>query len=118
MERWKHLRDAFIRSEKNFKQSKASGSQASKRKKYIFNDELQFLRKIYKERETEESYDNEDEEIAGPSAASVLTEVTEIEGSTKAVVSKAKPPTRQHKKMDDVDLKILRAMEQTEPEKK
>ncbi|CAH1982190.1 unnamed protein product [Acanthoscelides obtectus] len=118
MKRWKHLRDAFIRSEKNFKQSKAIGSQASKRKKYIFNDELQFLRKIYKERELEESYDNEDEEIAGPSAASVLTEVTEIEDSTKAVVSKAKPPTRQHKKMDDVDLKILRTMEQTEPEKK
>ncbi|CAH1993878.1 unnamed protein product [Acanthoscelides obtectus] len=88
MKRWKHLRDAFIRSEKNCKQSKASVSQASKRKKYIFNDELQFLRKIYKEREIEESYDNEDEEIAGPSAASVLREVTEIEGSTKQLFQK------------------------------
>lgn len=31
-------------------------------RKYIFNDELQFLTKIYTERDTEESYRNEDSE--------------------------------------------------------
>lgn len=122
MKRWKHLRDAFIKSEKKCKESRASGSQASKKKKYIFNDELQFLRNVYIERETEESYNNEDEDndMEELSAASVPLAMTEIEGTPKAVVSKAKPrtATRQHKKMDEVDLKILQALEQKEPEKK
>lgn len=60
MKRWKYLRDAFAKSEKKDKESKKSGSQASKKRKYIFNDELQFLRKIYQDRNTEESYNNED----------------------------------------------------------
>lgn len=45
MKRWKHLRDAFAKAEKNVKENKTSGSQATKKRKYIFNDELQFLKK-------------------------------------------------------------------------
>lgn len=48
MKRWKHLRDAFAKSEKKDRESKASGSQATKKRKYIFNDELHFLKKIIK----------------------------------------------------------------------
>lgn len=110
LKRWKHLRDAFVKSQKKCKASKASGSQASKVKKYIFNDELQFLRKIYEERETEESYNNEErniEELSGPPSS---PEVTTVEGKAEAVVPKAKGLKRQHKKMDDVDLKILEAL--------
>lgn len=70
------------------------------------------------ERETEESCNNGDEDIEELSAASVPPAVTEIEGTPRAVVSKAKPPTRQHKKMDEVDLKILQALQEKEPEKK
>lgn len=65
------------------------------------------------ERETEESYNNGDEDIEELSAA-----VTEIEGTPRAIVSKAKPPTREHKKMDEVDLKILQTLQEKEPEKK
>lgn len=120
MKRWKHLRDAFIRSQKNYKQSKASGSQAAKKKRYIFNDELQFLRKIYEERETKESYNNGDEDnnIEELSAPTVPPAVTTVEGTAEVVVSKVKLPTRQHKKMDEVDLKILQALQKKEPEKK
>ena len=108
--RWKHIRDAYVKSQKKCKAAKASGSQAPKVRKYIFNDELQFLRKIYEERETEESYNNEDnniEELGGPPSP---PEVTTVEGKAEAVVSKAKGLKRQHKKMDDVDFKILEAL--------
>lgn len=119
MKRWKHLRDAFIKSQKNYKQSKASGSQAAKKKRYIFNDELQFLRKIYEERETEESYNSGDENnnVEELSAPTVPPAVTTVEGTTEAVVSNVKQRTRQHKKMDEVDLKILQALQKKEPEK-
>ncbi|GBM24953.1 hypothetical protein AVEN_23478-1 [Araneus ventricosus] len=48
MKRWKNLRDAFSKAEKKTKEDKTSGSQASKKRKYIFNDELQFLKKYSK----------------------------------------------------------------------
>lgn len=119
MKRWKHLRDAFIKSEKKYKESKASGSEASKKKKYIFNEELQFLRKIYEERETEESYNNEkeddNEELNAPPVPSTVPTVKE---TAKKFVLKTKLPTRQHKKIDEVDLKILQALDQKKPEEK
>lgn len=55
------------------------------------------------ERETE-NYNNENEDIEELSTASVLPAVTETEGTPKAVVSKTKPPTRQHKKLNEVNL--------------
>lgn len=101
------------------------------KKKYIFNCELQFLKKIYQERDTEESYNNEDgengaeeekrEEEQEESVQPVPPEVTTVVGTAitgKKVVSKTKPPTRQHKKMDEVDLKILHALDRKEPVKK
>lgn len=42
LKRWKNLRDSFAKSEKKMKEGKASGAQATRKRKYIFNEELQF----------------------------------------------------------------------------
>ncbi|CAH1981889.1 unnamed protein product, partial [Acanthoscelides obtectus] len=68
LKRWKHLRDAFAKAEKKAKQSKTSGAKATKIKKYIYNDELQFLKKIYDNPETTESFvtkDNKEIDASG-----------------------------------------------------
>lgn len=128
MKRWKHLRDAFAKSEKNDKESKKSGSKASKKRKYIFNDELLFLRKIYKERNTEESYNNEDGENneeddislqeQEDSVQSVPTTATaETSATGSKVATHLKAPRRKPKKMDEVDLKIMKAIDTCGPEK-
>ncbi|XP_054275338.1 uncharacterized protein LOC128996970 [Macrosteles quadrilineatus] len=131
MKRWKHLRDAFAKSEKKDKESKKSGSQASKKRKYIFNDELQFLRKIYQDRNTDESYNNEDGENKDDddisleeqedSVQSVTSKVTPVVSTSATGIKETmqvKTPRRQHKKMDEVDLKIIKAIEKSEQEEK
>ena len=42
-------------------------------------------------------------------------EITAV--TSKKYVSTAKPPKRKHKKLDEIDLKILKALERKEPEK-
>ncbi|PNF40026.1 hypothetical protein B7P43_G12939, partial [Cryptotermes secundus] len=115
---WKHLRDAFVKTEKNAKESKTSGSQATKKRKYIFNDKLQFLKKIYKKAETTESFivEENNDETNGTSRQPENT-VHEV-GLTTARKEKALPSQlrRKHKKMDEVDLQIVKALDKTEPE--
>lgn len=104
LKRWKNLRDSFAKSEKKMKECKASGSKATKKRKYIFTNEMQFLKKVYTGREVTDSHDNEecviedgkdnDKDKIDPPAAS----------------EKRAPTTRKHKKMDEVDIKIIQAL--------
>lgn len=50
-----NLRDSFAKSEKKMKEGKTSGSKAKTKRKYIFTDELQFLKKVYTGREVRQS---------------------------------------------------------------
>lgn len=92
MKRWKHLRDAFVRSQKREKSFKSSGSQAPKLRKYIFNDELKFLQKVYEKRETDESFVISNEHVNTEKAIESTSpqEGTAVDGETEAVSSKAK----------------------------
>ena len=58
IKRWTNLRDAFAKSNKKIKESKTSGSGRKIPKKYVFNDQLQFLKKLYEERVTVDSFDD------------------------------------------------------------
>lgn len=108
LKRWKNLRDSFAKAEKKMKDGKASGSQATKKRKYIFSNELQFLKKIYTGREVTESHSPEVEEEGATEEVS-----TEKRPKTPEVTINEKSKTRKHKKMDDVDLKIIKALEST-----
>lgn len=116
MKRWKNLRDSFIKAEKKRKASKASGSEALKQRKYIFNEELQFLRKICLERETEENFNDETNDVQEANGPPKTPEVTTEEVAAEEGASKKKGHKRQHKKLDEIDIKILEAL-QKEPEK-
>lgn len=110
LRRWKNLRDAFVKAEKKVKEGKASGSKATKNRKYIFHKELQFLNKVYTERETADSYnvhnENNEEDITDD-----LVEVSTLNKEVdKTTASKSSPKTRKHKKLDEIDMKILKAL--------
>lgn len=122
MKRWKHLRDAFARDEKYAKESKTSGSLVTKKKKkYIFHDELQFLKKIYQNTETTESFileegnKNETNNRPWQQPENLVRE----EGRTTTTTTKEKAllsqPRRKRKNMDVVDLKNLSVLDKEEP---
>lgn len=126
MKRWKHLRDAFVKGKKKDEDSKQSGSQAIKKRKYIFNDELQFLAKIYSERSTEESFSNEDGynkdeddvilEEQEDSVQLVPTKVATVAETSATGIKKPAQVKRARKKLDEVDLKIIKAIENSQKE--
>ncbi|GFR31553.1 uncharacterized protein TNCT_232991 [Trichonephila clavata] len=113
MKRWKHLRDAFAKYEKTAKENRTTASHPTKKRKYIFNDELQFLKKIYDKTETtdsfiieEKSMSKEETESISQAPENTIHEVVQ----TTATNEKALPSQtrKKHKKMDDVNLKILK----------
>lgn len=105
--RWTNLRDAFAKSLKKVKESKSSGCAANKLRQYVYNDELKFLKKLYAERETSNSLSEDD---------AVAHRLVEPEAINSEVFKKP-TATRKHKKVDEVDLKILKALEPKEQEK-
>lgn len=108
LKRWKNLRDAFVKAENKSKESKASGSKATKKRKYIFHEELQFLKKVYTERETADSYNVDNEEDKTDNHLEVPSVSKEMD---KTTVSKCPPKTRKHKKLDEIDLMILKTLD-------
>lgn len=116
LKRRKNLRDAFVKAEKKAKECKASGSKATKKRKYIFHEELRFLNKVYNERQTADSYNNvnnvNNQEDTTDDIIEVSTVNKEVE---KTTASKSSPKTRKRKKLDEIDLKILKALEQEQP---
>ena len=100
MKKWGNIRDAFIKSCKKIKECKKSGSGASSVKKYVYNDQLQFLSKVIQERHTEDSFsDNTQIETTNSTESSADFKVNKEVGS------------RKRRKNDDVELKILRILE-------
>ncbi|GFS84124.1 uncharacterized protein TNCV_2365101 [Trichonephila clavipes] len=114
MKRWKHLRDAFAKYEKTTKENRTTASHPTKKRKYIFNDELQFLKKIYEKTETTDSFTIEEkpvakvetESISQPPENTIPIEVVQTTATDeKTLPSQAR---KKHKKMDDVNFKILK----------
>ncbi|XP_063592448.1 uncharacterized protein LOC134769612 [Penaeus indicus] len=57
MKRWTNVRDCYAKFNKKTKEAKKSGAGACKVKSYIYSKELQFLSKLYEERDTQDSFD-------------------------------------------------------------
>ncbi|KAJ8953869.1 hypothetical protein NQ314_007196 [Rhamnusium bicolor] len=121
--RWTNLRDCFVKSNMKIKATKNSGSAAKKIKKYVYSDQLQFLKKLYEARQTEDSFQSE--------GAAGLEEGTETQGSTENIENASQPfdtpPTqlslkivrrtknRKHKKLDEFELKMFKTLEADKP---
>ncbi|XP_074038602.1 uncharacterized protein [Leptinotarsa decemlineata] len=110
--RWTNLRDAFARSKRKMKDSKRSGTDAKKPKKYVYNDQLQFLNKLYEVRETVDSLN--DETRHGTENNSEHIEVEANASFTIDETINKRTRNRKHRKPEEVELKILKALE---PEK-
>lgn len=107
------MRDSFVKSEKRMKEGKPSGSQATKTRKYIFNNEKQCLKKIYTGRVVTESHSPENEEERPTQEVN-----TGKRPDTPEVTRNEKSQTRKHKKLDEVDIKIIKALDSTEEKPK
>ncbi|KAJ8943581.1 hypothetical protein NQ314_009706 [Rhamnusium bicolor] len=80
---WTNLRDSFVKSNMKIKATKNSGSAAKKIKKYVYSDQLQFLKKLYEARPTEDSFQSE--------GAAELEEGTETQSSTENIENASQP---------------------------
>ncbi|XP_055936913.1 uncharacterized protein LOC129966504 [Argiope bruennichi] len=109
--RWKHLRDAFAKAEKRANESRASGSKTTKKRKYIFSDELQFLKKLYDKTETTQSFlindENKDETDGSCQQPFKHSQHEELITETKGKAICNTVPRKKFKKSDEVNLKAL-----------
>ncbi|XP_072943685.1 uncharacterized protein [Epargyreus clarus] len=116
IKRWGNVRDSFKKSCKKQKDVTKSGAGASKVKKYVFNDQLQFLNKVFKERPTTDSLTQETED-----PQTMEGNTPEID-KKKEQLEKIKKPNKElgsrkrHAKMDPIELKMLKKMEE-EPDR-
>lgn len=111
MKKWVNVRDAFRKSSKKQKDAAKSGAGAPTAKTYVYNAQLQFLNKVFKERQTKRSLpgnithpDTSDEERPQETPE---TEVTQARAKAR---NKSEPRKR---KLDEVELEMLKALKQT-----
>lgn len=111
MKRWVNIRDAFNKSTKKEKSLNKSGAGASVINKYVYAEQLKFLSKVFCPRSTEDSLSinsgNED------------TEPTVSENDNRNESGQFKIPPRKQlgsrkRKMDEVDMRMLKALEEPE----
>lgn len=55
MKRWTNIKDSFLKWMKKYKEISRSGAAASRMKKYVYHDQLLFLKKVAVPNETEDS---------------------------------------------------------------
>ncbi|GBN53184.1 hypothetical protein AVEN_177002-1 [Araneus ventricosus] len=110
IKRWGNLRDSFSRYQKKLKECKKSGSGSVSLKKYIYNDQLHFLAHIYNLRETDDSLEcaANREEVLSDNEFLQLNNVTTEEKKTERCAN------RKRRKPDEIELKMLKALEQPE----
>lgn len=113
--RWTNLRDSYAKSKKATKDDKKSGSGAKKNKKYVFNDQMQFLNKLYHVRDTTDSLD---ENRGDNSEVLVEDDIDDpeppaVDGRPANPFPMVRTPAakRKHKKQDEFELKLLKALE-------
>ncbi|CAH1953516.1 unnamed protein product [Acanthoscelides obtectus] len=111
VKRWVNIRDAFNKFLKKEKSFKKSGSGASTLSKYIYAEQLKFLTKIFTHRSTEDSLS------ANPVQATSDADVSETDTENNNTQLKS-PPRKQlgsrKRKIDDVELRMIKALEQPE----
>jgi hypothetical protein len=105
-----------MKSCKKQKAVKHSGAEAIKIKKYVYNDQPQFLKKVVGDRSTRDSLSNTEAPRDGTDEAHPETTKTSTEGS-KAGASTLKPPpqqprSRRRRNPDPVELKLLKVLEE------
>ncbi|KAJ8945299.1 hypothetical protein NQ318_002756 [Aromia moschata] len=113
VKRWVNIRDAFNKFLKKEKSLQKSGSGASKLKKYVYAEQLKFLTKIFTSRSTEDSL-SANCETEKSSELDVLETDNRNNDSQFEIPPRNKPLGSRKSKVDEVDMRILKALEQPE----
>lgn len=93
---------------------KTSGAGASKHKKYVYNDQLQFLSKLYATRDIEENFEDDGVERDADSVDVNLEthpEMTDVDAANRRPDSRS----RKRRKPDEVEMRMLKALEGDKP---
>ncbi|XP_063216834.1 uncharacterized protein LOC134527813 [Bacillus rossius redtenbacheri] len=64
MKKWNNIRDSWMKTNRKLKEGQKSGSGANKIRKYIYHDELMFLKKICEHRPSDSSFEAEERNIS------------------------------------------------------
>lgn len=119
--RWKNVRDAFAKSCKKLQESWRSGSGASTHKKYVFNDQLQFLKKLYDTRQTADSFEENDSQIVHEDGEITETPGGSMDNCASQATTAGRPASGQQRgskrrrTLDEVELRMLKALEHEKP---
>lgn len=118
MKKWVNVRDAFQKSFKKLEEAARSGAGAVTTKKYIYNEQLQFLKKVFTERETEDSLNETEHRETGTTTSDTTLIDSEINQDN---VAEAKPrrnattfqkPAVRKRKPDPIELQMLEAIKE------
>ncbi|KAL3283360.1 hypothetical protein HHI36_006508 [Cryptolaemus montrouzieri] len=110
VKRWNNIRDSFRKYLKQMKEKK-SGQGAVKRK-YVYYERLLFLKKLFDEQMKET--------LPAPKKPDIVNEIAEdshaVQKSdiTPATTSFSSQPPKKKKKLDDIEEKMLKALEESE----
>ena len=64
MKKWSNVRDSWMKMNRKHKEGQKSGSGANKTRKYIYHDQLVFLKKICEHRASDSSLDAEVHDVS------------------------------------------------------
>ncbi|KAL4153274.1 hypothetical protein QTP88_001107 [Uroleucon formosanum] len=118
--RWTNVRNAFAKFCKKENENKKSSSGAFKHKKYVYNDQLLFLKKIYIERDVVENFENDNNDTLN-SNIDIDTDINKQSKTLDDEVSTQATPSRhagqnlgsrsKKRKPDEIEMKMLKALE-------
>lgn len=112
IKKWRNVRDRWMKQIRKEKDSKKSGAGANKIKKYIFNDQLQFLKKVVHQNATSSS-------INVPEGDNIVSPTEEIDDTEILIPAQSKKPnvTRKRKtNQDEFELKMMKIIENPQDE--
>ncbi|XP_072395223.1 uncharacterized protein [Diabrotica undecimpunctata] len=120
MKKWGNIRDTFQKSCKKIKIVTRSGAGAVTHKKYIYNEQLQFLKKVFEERQTENSLTNTGLSEVSKATTSdtsftdsnICKENTTANVTTPHAYKFSKTPTGKKRKADPVELQMIEALKE------
>ncbi|XP_074041481.1 uncharacterized protein [Leptinotarsa decemlineata] len=108
LKKWRNVRDRWMKHIRQDKDSKKSGAGASKIKKYVYHDQLQFLKKIAHQHDTESSINVPE----GNNTASPTEDIIDNPGTRiPAQPTKSQVTRKRKRNEDEFEPKMMKILE-------
>lgn len=107
IKKWRNVKDRWMKHVRKDKDSKKSGAGASKIKKYVYHDQLQFLKKIAHQRDTESSINVPEGNNPSPTEGVIDDSGTPTPAQTK----NARETRKRKRNEDEFELKMMKVLE-------